>query len=73
MSDTHIDSWQAREAAALDAAIETRRHMRACRTCQAGGELCATGRERLAAVTGGLRGLGDHMAARARVARAISA
>lgn len=65
--------WQAREAAALDAALETRRHMRACRTCQAGGQLCAAGAGLLAASERGIGGLGDRMMARGRVAAALKA
>lgn len=72
MSDEPID-WQAREAAALDAALETRRHIRACRTCRAGAELCSTGDELIAAAHGRLAALGDRMVARARVAAALKA
>lgn len=66
-------AWQAREAAALEAAIQTRRHMRACRTCQDAGRLCAAGAELLTATDRAIRDLGDRFAARARAAAALRA
>jgi hypothetical protein len=70
VTDEPID-WQAREAAALDAAIETRRHIRTCRTCSAGDVVCTTGGRLLMAADRGIAQLGDRMVARARVAAAL--
>jgi hypothetical protein len=64
-------SWQELEAAALDAALEARRHIRGCRTCQAGATVCATGGRLILATDRGISRLGDRMAARARVAAAL--
>jgi hypothetical protein len=70
VSDQRVD-WQALEAAALDAALEARRHIRACRTCQAGDTVCATGGRLILATDRGISRLGDQMVARARVAAAL--
>jgi hypothetical protein len=70
---TETTDWQGLEAAALDAALETRRHIRRCPVCTPGGELCATGDRLLAATNRGLGQLGDRMAARGRVAAALRA
>lgn len=63
--------WQAIEAAALEAALAARRHIRACRSCSGSADLCDVGRELLAAADGGIKALGDRMVGRARAARAL--
>lgn len=68
---TETTSWQELEAAALDAALEARRHIRTCRTCQAGDTVCATGGRLIFATDRGISRLGDRMVARARVAAAL--
>jgi hypothetical protein len=69
VSDTR--DWQELEAAALDAALETRRHMRRCPVCSAGDVVCRVGAGLLVAADRGIGQLGDHMTARARVAAAL--
>ena len=63
--------WRDREAAALDAALEARRHFRACRTCSPAGDLCELGAGLLAGVNRDLRSFGDRMATRGRIAAAL--
>lgn len=70
MSDTRTDTREA-EAAALDAAIELRRHVKACSICGEGLRVCPTGRLRLGALNARLADLGDDFATRARAARPL--